>query len=136
MRRAVLGFFVAFAATIVAARLTFYAMPTAGAGPVNEPWAQDKMEFVAWNNEQWTAWIRAGAFELVPQNRRRWSRHSNVTLGFIDWQGEPWQARIDGDTFVLARRGDWQGETERAGAIRYRDWSGRNQLRTLVQLMR
>ena len=136
MGKAVLGFFVALAATIVAARLTFDATSTAGAGPVNEPWAQDKMELVAWNNELWTAWIRAGAFELVPQNTRRWSRHSNATLAFIDWEGEPWQARIDGDTFVLARRGDWQGTTERAGAIRYRDWSTRNQLRTLAQLMR
>jgi hypothetical protein len=134
--RAFLGLLVAFAATIVAARLAFDATSVAGTGPVNEPWAQARMEFVAWNDQRWTAWIRGAEFELVPKDTRSWSRHSNVTLAFIDWEGEPWQAKIDGDHFVLAHRGDWQGPTESAAALRYRDWSGRNQLRTLTQLRR
>ena len=31
---------------------------------------------------------------------------------------------------------DWNGSTERVAALRYRDWKGENQLRTLGQLAR
>jgi hypothetical protein len=94
------------------------------------------MEFVAWNGEPWTAWIRDGTFQLVPQDSKRWSRHSNPTIAFVDWEGAPWQAKIDGEEFVLARRGDWQEATLRSNAIRYRDWTNSNQLRTAAQLTR
>lgn len=136
MRMVLLGLVAAFVATIVAARVAFEATTAPGAGPVHEPWAQNKMEFVAWNGERWTAWIRDGEFELVPQDTTNWSRHANTTIAFIGWQGEPWQARIDGDAFVLAHRGDWDAETQPAAAVRYRDWSGNNQLRTAAQLTR
>jgi broad specificity phosphatase PhoE len=33
-------------------------------------------------------------------------------------------------------RGDWQGPVDRSTAIRYRDWSGSNQLRTVSELKR
>jgi hypothetical protein len=94
------------------------------------------MEFVAWNGEKWTAWIRDGAFEQRPSNEGQWSRHANASLAFIDWEGRPWQSKIDGDTLLLAYRGDWKGPTERVTAIRYRDWNGENQLRTPAQLRR
>ena len=121
---------------IVAARFAYNASVDPGDEPAMEAWAQNKMEFVAWNGEKWTAWIRDGAFEHVPQNSSRWSRHSNSSLAFIDWDGEAWQAKIDGEEFVLAHRGDWQEPTERAIAIRYRDWSGKHRLRALAQLRR
>lgn len=136
MRLVILGLLVAFVAAAVAARLTVEATSGGRAGPANEPWAQDEMEFVAWNGEKWTAWIRGGEFELVPEDTRNWSRHSNDTLAFVDWDGEHWQARVDDDAFELAHRGDWQGDTQRAQAIKYRDWSGRNQFRTVDQLVR
>ena len=63
------------------------------------------------------------------------SRHQ-VSLAFIDGQGQPWQAKIDGQQFLLAHRGNWQGRIERAGAVRYRDWRGNAQLRTVAQLRR
>ena len=44
--------------------------------------------------------------------------------------------QIDGEEFVLAHHGDWHEPTERAIAIRYRDWSGQHQLRALAQLTR
>jgi hypothetical protein len=94
------------------------------------------MQFVAWNGARWTAWIRDETFEHVPQDPSRWSRHSNRSLAFIDWEGGPWQAKIDGEEFVLAHRGDWQEPTERATAIRYRDWTGKQQVRTVAQLRR
>jgi hypothetical protein len=72
----------------------------------------------------------------VPQDSKRWSRHSNPTIAFVDWEGAPWQAKIDGEEFVLARRGDWQEATLRSNAIRYRDWTNSNQLRTAAQLTR
>jgi hypothetical protein len=53
----------------------------------------------------------------------------------VDWDGEPWQAKVEDKAFVLARRGNWRGPTTRANAIRYRDWRGENQLRTVPQLM-
>ena len=135
-KKVVLGLFAALFATIVAAKLAFNATSATGSEPTNQPWAQNKMEFVAWNDERWTAWIRDAAFELVPQDTRKWSRHSNVSLAFIDWEGTAWQAKIDGDVFLLAHRGDWKGPTQRTSAIRYRDWTGNDQLRTVAQLRR
>lgn len=137
MRKFVIGVLAGFAATIVAAKLTFDAVSAADeTTPVVEAWSQGRMEFVAWNGAEWTAWIRNGEFELVPQDTDKWSRYANPTIAFADWKGEQWQAKIDGDTFVLAHHGDWQGETEHTNAMRYRDWSGRNQLRTVAQLTR
>jgi hypothetical protein len=101
-----------------------------------QPWSQDTMQFVAWNNQRWTAWIRDGEFVFVPENERRWSRHSKATIAFIDWQGEPWQARISGDLFVLAPRGDWENSALSSTAIRYQDWSGAARIRTVQQLAR
>ena len=94
------------------------------------------MEFVSWNGQRWLTWVHDGAFEQIPQDDKNWSRHSNPTLAFTDWEGEPWQAKIDGDEFLLAHRGEWEGLVERSHAIRYRDWAGTNQLRTVVQLRR
>ena len=123
-------------ATVVAARLAFEATVNTRSEPVNHPWAQDTMQFVTWNQEKWSAWIRDDAFEQLPQNTDKWSRHSNASLAYIDWEGRAWQAKVDGDDFLLAHRGDWAGATERAAAIRYRDWQGNNKLRTTVQLRR
>ena len=81
-------------------------------------------------------WIRDGAFEQIPENDRKWSRHWNVSLAYTDWEGEPWQVKIDGEEFLLAYRGDWNGPIKRASAIRYRDWAGDKKLRTVVQLRR
>ena len=136
MAKALLALLAAFLATIVAARLAFEFTTRGGEEPANEPWVLNKMEFVSWNSEPWTAWVRDGAFEQIPQNAGYWHRHSKASLAFIDWDGEPWQVKIDGESFVLAPRGDWNGPTESATAIRYRDWSGTNQLRTLAQLQR
>lgn len=136
MIKVVLGVVTALLVTVVAAKLAFEATAYTGAVPVNQPWAHNTMEFVAWNGEKWTAWVRDDTFEQRPQNETQWSEHANISLAFIGWETEPWQAKIDGDTFLLARRGNWKGPTERASAIRYRDWKGENQLRTLAQLKR
>lgn len=136
MSKIVLGLFVAFLATVVAAKLVFEGTSATIGAHANQPWAQNRMEFIAWNDQQWTAWIRDGEFELVPQDTSNWTRHSNSTLAFIDWEGELWQAKVDGEAFLLAHRGDWKGETERASAIRYRDWQGDPELRTVGQLTR
>ncbi len=122
--------------TVLAAKLLYEATSYTGSEPVHQPWAQNTMEFTAWNDQQWVAWVHDGAFEQIPQDKKNWSRHSNVTLAFTDWEGEMWQAKIDGDAFLLAHRGDWKGLVERTEAIRYRDWTGTNQLRTLAQLRR
>ncbi len=123
-------------ATVFAARLAFEATVNTGNEPVEQPWARNTMQFVSWNHEKWSAWIRDETFEQLPQNTGKWSRHSNPSLAFLDWNGEAWQAKISGDDFILAHRGDWAGPTERAEAIRYRDWQGRNKLRTTRQLRR
>ena len=136
MIKVVLGLFAAVLATVVAAKLAFDATAYIGAEPANAPWAQNTMEFVTWNGEKWTAWIRDDAFEQRPQNDVKWSPHANTSLAFIDWKGQSWQAKIDGDAFLLAHRGDWNHATERGNAIRYRNWKGENQLRTLAQLKR
>ena len=123
-------------ATIVAAKLLYEATAHKGAQPDNQPWAQNSMQFVSWNGEKWTAWIRDDAFEQRPQNAALWSGHANASLAFIDWEREPWQVKIDGDSFLVAHRGEWKGTIERVTAIRYRDWEGENRLRTLTQLKR
>ena len=121
---------------ILAAKLTFSATSYSGSEPANAPWAQGTMEFVAWNGERWTTWIRAGVFEQTPQDTQRWSRHANPSIAFTDWEGRQWQAKIDGEDFMLALHGDWGGSVERSDAIKYRDWTGKNQLRTVTQLRR
>ena len=136
MIKVVLGLSAAVLITVVAAKLAFEVTAHTGAEPGNQPWAQTTMEFVAWNGEKWTAWIRDDTFEQRPQNDAKWTSHANVSVAFVDWDGSPWQAKIDGDEFLLALRGDWQGDTERMIAIRYRDWQGENQLRTTDQLRR
>ena len=136
MAKIVLGLAAAVLATIVAAKVAYDATAHTSDAPANQPWATNTMEFVAWNGERWTAWIRDSAFEQRPQNEGRWSGHANASLAFIDWDGGHWQAKIDGDAFLLADRGDWNGSTERVAALRYRDWNGDNQLRTLDQLRR
>jgi hypothetical protein len=136
MAKVFLGLLAAFLVTILAARTALYASINPDDVLGGEPWAQNKMEFVSWNGERWTAWVRDGAFEHVPQNSARWSRHSNGSLAFVDWEGEAWQAKISGEGFLLAHHGDWQGPTENATAIRYRDWAGKHRVRSLTQLNR
>ena len=136
MTKVVLVLAAAMIATIMAANLAYDATANVGSEPVNEPWAQEKMEFIAWNGEKWTAWILGGGFEQIPENTAKWSRHFNPSLAFIDWDGEMWQAKIEGDEFLLAYRGDWSETVERTGAIQFRDWKDKNQQRTVAQLRR
>ena len=136
MTRALVGLLIALAVTIAGARVAFIASADADGEPANAPWAQDRMEYVAWNGGQWTAWVRGDSFELDPLDDGRRHRHANPSIAFIDWEGEEWQARIEGDEFLLAHRGDWSAHAETATAIRYRDWMGRNQVRTVAQLRR
>ncbi len=131
-----LGLMAALLATVVAAKLAFESTVYVGSEPLNQPWAQDTMQFVSWNQEQWSAWIRDDTFAQLPRNTDKWHRHSNTSLAFLDWEGRAWQAKIDGDDFLLAHRGDWAGVIERAAAIRYRDWQGKNRIRTAAQLRR
>ena len=137
MAKTLLGLFLAaFVIAIAAARFAYILNTDTGDDPANEAWAQSKMEFVAWNDDKWTAWIHGGAFEQLPQNTDKWSRHANASIAFTNWEGEAWQAKIDGDVFLLAHHGDWEGPVEHSEAIRYRDWSGVDQLRTVAQLRR
>lgn len=136
MTKALLGLLAAVVLAIAAARIAYNVSVDPGDEPVNEPWAHSRMEFVAWNNDKWTAWIHDGAFEQAPQNTDKWSRHSNPSIAFTDWSGEAWQAKIDGEEFLLAHQGDWHGSVDRSVAIRYRDWSGNNQIRTVAELQR
>ena len=80
--------------------------------------------------------MRDDAFQLVPRDGGRWSRHSNISIAYLDWDGEPRQAKIDGDVFLLVDEGDWQGTVERSESIEYRDWAGNRQLRTVAELRR
>lgn len=136
MVKVVLSLLAAFVVTVVAAGFAYRATVYTGVAPAVQPWAQNKMEFVTWNDQRWTAWVRDGTFELEPQNTSRWSRHSNPSLAFSDWEGNAWQAKIDGEEFLLARRGDWNGPIERSISIRYLDWEGEGRLRTVAQLRR
>ena len=135
MSKVVLGLIGLFLAAVVAAKVA-YEVTVYNDQPANAPWALGSMEFVTWNGQKWTAWVRDGAFALRPQNSGRWSAHANPSIAFTGWEGKSWQAKVDGDTFLLAHRGDWSGEIESAKAIRYRDWKGTNQLRTVAQLSR
>lgn len=134
--KAVIGLLVAFAATIGGARLASEASMTPDGQVSAAPWAQHSMDYIAWNGLRWTAWIRDGNFELLPETEGNWHRHANTTLAYIGWDGEPMQARIQGEHFVIAHRGEWHGSVEEANAIRYRDWEGANRIRTVTQLTR
>ncbi|HEY0687368.1 MAG TPA: hypothetical protein VGD45_33865 [Steroidobacter sp.] len=136
MSKVVLTLLAAVLAAVVAARLMYSATATTDTEPIPQPWAQQAMEFVAWNGERWTAWIRGNKFELQPRAEGKWQRHTNVSLAFTDWKGEPWQAKVDGQQFLLAHRGNWKGRVERTNAVRYRDWQGHSQVRTVAQLRR
>lgn len=136
MAKVWLGLMGAFLIAVAAARIAYTVNTDTGDYPVNEAWALNKMEFVAWNGERWTAWIHDSKFELTPEDTRRWSRHSSPSIAFTSWDGEHWQARIDGDSFLLAYRGNWQEPSEPVEAIRYRDWRGINRLRTVADLRR
>ena len=76
MAKALLGLLAAFLATIGAARVAFELTRERTEGPIHEPWALGTMEYVAWNGEQWTAWIRDGSFEQTPQDTIDWHRHA------------------------------------------------------------
>ena len=136
MAKVLSGLFAAVLVVIVAAKFAHSVSTDTGDVIINEAWAQGKMEFVAWNDERWTAWIQADTFMQVPQNTDNWSRHSNANLAYTNWEGESWQAKIDGDIFLLAYQGNWQGPVDRSEAIRFRDWSGNNRLRTVAELKR
>ncbi len=136
MGRVLLGLLATVLIAIFAAKMASETTSSSHRQPTSHPWAQNKMEFFTWNDEKWVAWIRDDAFEHRPQNKSKWSRHSNPSLAFIDWEGESWQAKIDGREFLLAYRGDWNGPVTRVDAIRYRDWEGKNTLRTIAQLSR
>lgn len=136
MGRAFVLLVAAVVCTVIAAKLAFDYTTASHREPAQQPWAQDSMQFVTWNGERWSAWIRDGIFELRPEHMGKWSSHSNASLAFLDGEGNNWQAKIDGEMFVLADRGDWEGPTQQAAAIRYRDWMGQEQLRTVAQLGR
>jgi hypothetical protein len=137
MQRALLGVSLAlFLAAIAAAQYAYRVSTDTGDAPVAEAWAQNKMEFVAWNNEQWTAWIHDGMFEHAPENSADWSRHSKASVAFTGWDGEALQAKIEGDLFLIAHQGNWEDSVDRSDALRYRDWSGNNQIRTVAELLR
>lgn len=136
MGKVFLALGVAVLATIVGANVAYQAKVAPGDGASHEPWALSQMKFVAWNGETWIGWVRNGAFEHRPGREGKWSPHANSTIAFLDWDGQPWQAKIDGDEFLLSHRGDWNGAVERAAAVKYRDWQGQKQLRTLAQLTR
>ncbi len=136
MGKALVGLVLAVAATVGAARLAFELTVDAETGPVNAAWAQGKMQFRAWNNVRWTAWIIDGEFVQIPEEARSWHRHTNASIAYVDWEGVPHQAKVDGNTFLLAEHGDWKGHVEHAEAIRYRDWNGARRLRTVAQLSR
>jgi len=134
--KALIGLAVAFAATVGGARLAFEASSHAQSPTATAPWAQDRMEFVAWNGQRWTAWVHDGRFELTPQSEGTWHRHSNTTIAYIGWDGELWQARVDDGRFRVARRGEWGDHSETIDSLRYRDWSGNRKVRTVTQLTR
>ena len=120
----------------IAARFVHIATASRVVAPAPQPWSQQRMEIVAWNDSQWTVWVRDGRFELAPREEGEWRRHANTTIAFRDWRGAPWQAKLDDGRFLLAPRGDWRARSVRADALRYRDWYGEPQLRTVAQLDR
>lgn len=136
MTRVITGLLAAIVLVVVAAKFASNASIGTDDGPNNEAWAQNKMEFVTWNDGRWTAWIHNGVFEQAPQDTDTWSRHASPSIAFTNWDGEPWQAKIDGGIFLLAKQGDWQGSIEQSDAIRYLDWHGNKRLRTVAVLRR
>jgi hypothetical protein len=136
MTRALAVLLAAVLAAILAARLLYGATAGIDTALKSQPWTQNSMQFVAWDDVRWTAWIRDDRFELTPRAKGKWQHHVNASLAFVDWEGKPWQAKIEGQQFLLAYRGDWKGRIERASALRYRDWRGHHQLRTVAQLRR
>lgn len=136
MAKAMLGFIIAVLLTITAAGIAYDIKVGQGVEPGNVAYAHNKMEFISWNKQKWTTWIHGDTFEQTPENTGNWSRHSNKTIAFTDWDGEHWQAKIDSGEFLLAYRGNWQGPLERSAAIRYRDWSGNKQIRTVADIRR
>ena len=136
MNKVITGLLAAVLIVIVAAKIASNISMDTGDQPVNEAWAQDKMEFVTWNDGRWTAWIHDGVFEQAPQDTDNWSRHSSPSIAFKDWEGEPWQAKIEGRVFLLAKHGDWDGSIESVDAIRYLDWHENKRLRTVAGLQR
>ncbi|MCG8435142.1 MAG: hypothetical protein MJA83_14035, partial [Gammaproteobacteria bacterium] len=97
MTRALVGVFAAFLVAVAAAQIAYQLTDKEGDGPGNEAWAHDRMEFIAWNNERWTAWVSDDAFEQAPQDAANWHRHSKASIAYVDWDGESYQAKIDGD---------------------------------------
>lgn len=136
MKKALAGIFTAFLAAIAAAQFAYQATEKENGAHGNEAWAQDRMEFVSWNNERWTAWVHDDAFEKLPADDAKWHRHANRFIAYVDWDGEEYQARVAADGFLLARHGDWDGDVEISDAIRYRDWTGTKQIRTIAELRR
>jgi hypothetical protein len=136
MTRAIAVLLAAVLVAVLASRLLYDATTGVDTASASQPWAQNSMQFVAWDDERWTAWIREDRFELTPRAEGKWQRHVNASLAFTDWEGKPWQAKIEGQQFLLAYRGDWKGRVERVSALRYRDWRGYQQLRTVAQLRR
>jgi hypothetical protein len=136
MTRALSVLAAAVLAAILAARLLYGATVMVDDASSLQPWGQNSMQFVAWDDERWTAWIRGDKFELTPRKEGKWQHHVNPTLAFTDWEGKPWQAKIEAEHFLLAYRGDWKGRIERSNVLRYRDWRGERQLRTTAQLRR
>ena len=136
MTKAITGLLFAVLLVIVAAKFASSVKIETGDEPDNQAWAQDKMEFVTWNEGRWTAWIHDGAFEQLPQDTDNWSRHSSPGIAFTDWAGEPWQAKIEGHEFLFAKHGDWLGTIERSDSIHYLDWHGNKRLRTIAGLQR
>ncbi len=141
LARVLAGLVGAFLVAIAAAQIAYRVSTDPGDAPAQEAWAQNRMQFVAWNDARWTAWVRGDPdagdlFEKVPQDTARWSRHANASIAYRDWDGEAWQAKIDGDEFLLARQGNWDERVIRSDAIRYRDWAGNEQIRTVSELRR
>lgn len=136
MAKGFMGLIIAMIITVIAANLAFRAQSSTDEPEANAPWSQDRMQFVAWNGNHWTAWINDSQFVQTPETTGRWSSHTKPGIAYIDWDGENWQAKVSGEEFIIAYRGNWSGPTERVPAIRYQDWAGRNQLRTVGQLNR
>ena len=134
--KAIIGLIVAFALSVMGARLAFEASGPDEASSTAAPWAQNKMEFIAWNGQRWTAWLRDGNFELTPENEGNWHRHANSSIAYIGWGGEPIQARLHGEQFQIAHRGEWHAAVEEVEAIHYIDWSGVRRVRSVEQLTR
>ena len=65
MIKVVLGLLAAVLVTILAAKLSYEVTVYSGAESINRPWTQNTMEFVAWNGEKWTAWIRGDQKSVV-----------------------------------------------------------------------